>query len=377
MTADVFAPKPDQPPPVSEVGVLGWLRRNLFSTWVSAALTLGAAYLLWVILPPAFSWLIGEATFSWPPATAAGEQAASRADCAANAGACWLFARARLGQFFFGFYPEAERWRPVLTFVLFMVSLAVLAKPTPAGKRPAALFFFAIFPFLAFWLLHGGLGLPVVETSKWGGFLLTMVIGGVAIVLSLPIGILLALGRRSLLPVVKLLSLLTIEFVRGVPLITVLFMANLMLPLFLPRGVEIDILLRVLVGFTLFAAAYMAEVVRGGLQAIPKGQYEGAMSLGLGYWQMMRLIVLPQALRITIPGIVNTFIGLFKDTTLVSIVGLYDFLNIIKAGTRDQNWLGLEIEGYVFCALVYWLCCFGMSRYSIWLERRLRAGQRR
>jgi general L-amino acid transport system permease protein len=230
---------------------------------------------------------------------------------------------------------------------------------------------------VSFWLLRGGLGLVPVSTDQWGGFMLTLVIALVGIVLSLPLGILLALGRRSKLPIVHLLCVLFIEFVRGVPLITVIFMANIMLPLFLPPGYDVNVLLRVLVGTTAFVSAYMAEVVRGGLQAIPKGQFEGAMALGLGYWQMMRLIVLPQALRVSIPSIVNTFIGFFKDTTLVSMVGLYDFLNMVKAGFKDANWVGVELTGLGFCAAVYWVCCFSMSRYSMFLERKLHTGHKK
>jgi len=204
--------------------------------------------------------------------------------------------------------------------------------------------------------------------------MLTLVIALIGIVLSLPFGILLALGRRSDLPIIRTLCIAFIEFVRGVPLITVLFMANVMLPLLLPPDASVNVLLRVLVGATAFEAAYMAEAIRGGLQAIPKGQFEGAKALGLGYWQMMRLIVLPQAMRIAIPSIVNTFIGFFKDTTLVSMVSLYDFLNMVKAGFKDPNWVGVEVSGYAFCALVYWLCCFSMSRYSLHLERKLNTG---
>ena len=203
------------------------------------------------------------------------------------------------------------------------------------------------------------------------------IIGGVAIVLSPPIGILLALGRRSDMCFLSKLCVILIEFIRGVPLITVLFMANIMLPIFLPPGTRIDIVLRVMVGVALFGGAYIAEVVRGGLAAIPKGQFEAAQSLGLTYWRLMGLIVLPQALRISLPGIVNVLIGMFKDTTLVAIVGLFDFLNIIRAGTKDPNWLGLEMEGFVFAASVYWIICFGMSRYSAYLEKKLDRGRLR
>ena len=223
------------------------------------------------------------------------------------------------------------------------------------------------------------LGLDVVPTQNWGGFMMTLIIGVVGIIVSLPLGVLLALGRRSNLPLIHMMSVGFIEFVRGVPLITVLFMANVMIPLFLPQGVEFDILLRVLIGVILFSAAYVAEVVRGGLQAIPKGQYEGAMALGLGYWKMMGLIVLPQALKLVIPGIVNTFIGLFKDTTLVMIVSIFDFLGQMRAAFSDPNWSTpvTLFTGFAFAGLVYFFFCFGMSRYSLFVERRLNTGHRR
>jgi general L-amino acid transport system permease protein len=220
-------------------------------------------------------------------------------------------------------------------------------------------------------------GLRVVETALWGGLFLTLVIAGVGIVASLPLGILFALGRRSDMPIVRAVCITFIEVMRGVPLITILFMASVMLPLFLPQGVNFDKLLRALVGVSLFSAAYMAEVVRGGLQAIPKGQYEAAQALGLSYWKMMGLIVLPQALRIVIPGIVNTLIGLFKDTTLVLIIGLFDLLGIVKAALTDASWIGYAAEGYVFAAFGFWIFCFGMSRYSLYVERKLGAGRRR
>lgn len=221
-------------------------------------------------------------------------------------------------------------------------------------------------------------GLEFVETPQWGGFLMTLVIAVTGIVASLPLGVALALGRRSNMPIVKLLSVIFIEFWRGVPLITVLFMSSVLLPLFLPDGVTFDKLLRALIGVGLFSAAYMAEVVRGGLQAIPKGQYEGAMALGLGYWQMMQKIILPQALKIVIPGIVNTFIGLFKDTTLVSIIGLLDFLGMINLSHSDANWATpvQAMTSYIFCAFVFFLFCYAMARYSNFMERRLDTGHK-
>jgi len=368
--------RPSLPPPVTESGVIGWLRHNLFSSWFDAALTILAIGLLLYVVPPIVSWVFLNADWSFLPSVLAGEKAPQFADCTTG-GACWIFVRARFGQFIFGFYPEAERWRVILTFIMLVVSVWGLLAERVKNKKPFAWFFFAIFPFLAFFLLHGGIGLETVSTSKWGGLMLTLIIAGIGILFSLPIGILLALGRRSQLPIVHLLSVVFIEFARGVPLVTILFMSNIMLPLFLPPSFEPDILLRILVGVTLFASAYMAEVIRGGLQALPKGQYEGAMAMGLGYWSMMRLIIMPQALRIAIPGIVNNFISLTQDTTLVAIVGLYDFLGIVRAGSRDSNWIGTEMEGYVFCAFVYWIFCFSMSRYSMRIERKLQTGHRR
>lgn len=370
--------RPSLPPPVTESGVIGWLRHNLFSSWWDTLLTLGAIYALYLIVPPILDWAIFNADWNFVPAVLAGEKQPQISDCTSG-GACWIFVRARFWQFVYGFYPEALRWRVDLTFVMLVASVFVLlsGRFSAVVKKRVAVFFFAIFPFVAFFLLHGAFGLEEVPTAKWGGFMLTLIIAGIGIILSLPIGIMLALGRRSQLPVVHLLCVFFIEFARGVPLITILFMANIMLPLFLPPGYEPDILLRILVGVTLFASAYMAEVIRGGLQALPKGQYEGAMAMGLGYWQMMRLIIMPQALRVAIPGVVNNFISLTQDTTLVAIVGLYDFLNIVRAGSRDSNWIGTEIEGYVFCAVVYWVFCFAMSRYSMHIERKLQTGHKR
>ncbi|SFD33808.1 general L-amino acid transport system permease protein [Bosea sp. CRIB-10] len=269
----------------------------------------------------------------------------------------------------------------IVRFYIGDAALAVVEQ-LPVWKRffgPKQLVLFALVVFAFLSLLASGPGLPRVDTGLWGGMTVTFLIAAVGIVFSLPLGVVLALGRRSRLPIVQLLSVIFIEFVRGVPLITVLFMANTMLPLFVPQEYSPDRLLRPLVGVALFAAAYMAEVVRGGLQAMPKGQYEGAMSLGLGYWSMMRLIILPQALRIVIPGIVNTFIGLFKDTTLVTIVGIFDFLRTIEATLVDPTWATptTRATGYAFAAIFYFLCCWGMSRYSIAVEKRLAAGQKR
>jgi general L-amino acid transport system permease protein len=235
-----------------------------------------------------------------------------------------------------------------------------------------------IYPVVAYFLFAGDVfGLEKVETALWGGLFLTILLGTIGIVASFPLGILLALGRRSDMPIARSVCVVFIETIRAVPLITILFMASVMIPLFLPDGMNFNKLMRVLIGITLFSAAYMAEVIRGGLQAIPKGQYEAADAMGLTYWQSMILVILPQALKLVIPGIVNTFIGLFKDTTLVYIVGMFDLLGIIQLASHDSNWLGTTIEGYAFAGFVYWVICFGMSRYSMAIERKLETGHKR
>jgi general L-amino acid transport system permease protein len=355
---------PDLSPPVTTIGLLGWIRQNLFSSPLQIFLTCVVAALLYALLAPFVKWALVDANWS-------GE---SREDCT-QAGACWVFIKVRFGQFIYGFYPEAERWRVKTAFLIFVGASAPLFVPSFHRKAWMGLFLIIVFPFIAYTLLVGGVpGLPLVETQLWGGLMLTLVVAGIGIATSLPIGIVLALGRRSAMPVVRAICVAFIEVVRGVPLITILFMASVMFPMFLPQGVNFDKLLRALIGVSLFASAYMAEVVRGGLQAIPRGQYEAAAAIGLGYWKMMGLVILPQALRIVIPGIVNTFIALFKDTTLVLIIGLFDLLGIIQAASTDPKWLGYAMEGYVFAGLVFWIFCFGMSRFSMALEKKLGVG---
>jgi general L-amino acid transport system permease protein len=364
----------EQVPPVSTRGLIGWIRQNLFPNWWNTLLTLIGIYLIYVIVPPLYEFAIGDAVW----------QGTDRTDClpqnGEEVGACWAYVGAKLQQFIYGFYPLDERWRVNIVFFMLAAGLVPMAIPSVPGKKWNGIFLLVIFPVAAFVLLTGGMfGLEAVETARWGGLLVTLVVAITGIVASLPIGILLALGRRSKMPTVRLFCIAFIEFWRGVPLITVLFMSSVMLPLFLPEGVTFDKLLRALIGVALFSAAYMAEVVRGGLQAIPKGQYEGAQALGLGYWQMMRLVVMPQALKLVIPGIVNTFIGLFKDTTLVLIIGLFDLLGIIQLSFTDPKWSTPQQghTAYMFAAIVFWVFCFGMSRYSMFMERRLNAGQRR
>ena len=360
-----------QPAPRRTSGAILWIRKNLFATPTDAILTLlGIAFLFWAV-PPIFGFLIGQAV---PPG-------GTVEDCrAVGAGACWAYIAARINFFIYGFYPIDQYWRPNIVFAMLAVLLIPLLIPKAPFKRINALLFFFGTPIATYFLLNGGvLGMRPVPTEQWGGLLVTLIISLVGICVSIPIGILLALGRQSKLPVIKTLCIAFIELWRAVPLITVLFMASIMLPLFLPQGTSVDKLLRALVGVTLFSSAYMAEVIRGGLQAIPRGQYEAGASLGLGYWQRMGFIVLPQALKHVIPGIVNNFISLFKDTSLVSIVGIFDLLNTVQAGTSDANWFSptQAITGYVFAAAVYWVFCFSMSRYSMYMEHRLDTGHKR
>lgn len=359
-----------RPAPVKTSGPALWLRKNLFATPGDAVMTiLAAALLLWII-PNLYGFLVGNAVFS-----------GTVEDCRVeNVGACWIYIQARITFFIYGFYPSAEYWRVNTVFVLLAVLLIPLLIPRAPFKRINALLFFVAFPVVAYYLLHGGIfGLSTVPTETWGGLTVTLVIALVGIICSLPLGIILAMGRRSKLPIVKWLCVAFIELWRAVPLITVLFMASVMLPLFMPQGMSVDKLLRALVGVTLFTAAYIAEVIRGGLNAIPRGQYEAASALGLGYWKAMGFIILPQALKHSIPGIVNNFISLFKDTSLVSIVGIFDLLNTVQSASSDNTWASptRAITGYIFAAAVFWVFCFAMSRYSIYMERRLDTGHKR
>ncbi len=343
--------------PTGTKGVIHWLKENLFSSPLNSAMTLlGIAFLLWVI-PPFIKWSIIDANF-------AGH---TRADCTGD-GACWIFVKAKLSMFMYGFYPEAERWRVNLVYVLFFVVIAAFKFLKSSGLKIAIATLYFI---VAFILIRGGyFGLAEIDTNKWGGLMLTIVISAVGIVGSFPIGILFAFGRASKLPIIKSVSVTYIEFIRGVPLITILFMSSVILPLFFPEGVTFDKLLRALIGITFFQAAYIAEIIRGGLQAIPKGQYEAADAVGLSYWQKMLLVILPQALKVAIPNLVGSFIALFQDTTLVLIIGLFDLLAMVQLTSSDSHWLGFETEGYVFVTIIFWVFCYSMSVYSKTLEKR-------
>ena len=365
-----------RPPPAAMTGTIGWLRANLLSTPFNIALTVLIVLLLAWAIPEIVRFLVIDAVWSGGDRDACLWTVQHR-----EIGACWPFVWERLPYFIYGSYPIPQRWRVDVFFLMLTVGVAWLLWLKAPRRDLGAIYFFIVLPIVSYILLTGWsvIGLEPVDTVLWGGVLVTIVVASVGIVFSLPLGIVLALGRRSRMPVVRTLSLVFIEFVRGVPLITVLFMAGVMLPLFVPEQYSPDKLVRALVGIAIFASAYMAEVVRAGLQAIPRGQYEGAMAVGLGYGQMTRLVILPQALTVTIPNIVNTYIGLFKDTTLVFIVGIFDLLRTIEVARIDPKWATpvTSTTGYAVAAIFYVVFCYGMSRYARAMEVRLAKGGRR
>jgi general L-amino acid transport system permease protein len=421
---------PEQTPPVTQTGAIKWLRENLFSSWINAILTILSIYVIYWVISHVAGWLF---LGIWD----AGSLSECREIRDATYGegsnvACWAVLTDRWDQLMFGFYPPELYWRPVLALILFLVAISPVLYDTLPRKM---LLFTVISPFVLFWLLWGGtiwgpiavaagfvlgwavvkfaapvigqlggiiagvvvpilywlfavgpvagtlgsiipIGIEFVPSDDFGGFMLAFVIGIAGIILSLPLGIVLALGRQSDLFIINKFSVFFIEVIRGVPLIVWLFTASLLLNYFLPPGTNFDLMLRVIIMVTLFSAAYIAEVVRGGLAALPRGQYEGADSLGLDYWQSMRLIILPQALKISIPGIVSTFIGLFKDTTLVVFIGLLDPVGLSNAIRATTDWNGIYWELFIFIGLCFFVCCYSMSRYSQWLERKLRTDHR-
>ena len=417
---------PPEAPPRSQVGIVGWLHEKLFSSWLNAALTVVCLYFLWSLVGHVLPWF---AHAVWNASSLTECREIIKATWGEGAGgACLAVIHERWKQFLFGFYPNTMYWRPTLAFVLLLVALA----PVLVSELPRRLVWFSIaFPGICFWLLWGGslwvpiliyagfvtgylvhraiaatgygliapfaavlaavlwwlylvgpiagglasvlpLALTPVTSKLFGGFMLSVTIGITGIAFSFPLGVLLALGRRSDMLIVKSLSIGFIEFIRGVPLITLLLVASFLLNVFLPPGTNFDIILRVIIMVTLFAAAYMAETIRGGLAALPRGQYEAADALGLDYWKSMRLIIMPQALKISIPSIVGNFISLFKDTTLVAIIGLLDPVGLVTSIRADSNWNGIVWELYGFVALLFFVCCYGMSQYSRYLERKLR-----
>jgi len=349
--------KPSLPPPMKERGVIRWIKINLLSSTSNILLSIISLYLIYSILPPLLNWVFFDATWT-----------GSQEEITKN-GARWIFIIEKFNQFIYGFYPTEAYWRANTAFLLFFVFIGIskLNIKYIFGIRILLLF---SYPVIAFTLIYGGFGLDAIPTNKWGGLLATLSIALGAIALSFPLGLLLALGRTSDMPIIRFISIIYIEAIRGIPLITVLFMASLMFPLFLPEGMEFDKLLRALIGLTLFQASYIAEIIRGGLNGVNKGQYEAASSIGFGYWGSMILIILPQALKISIPNIVGASIALFKDTSLLLIIGIFDILSMVSLTTSDANWMGFAIEGYVFVAIIYWIFCFSMSLYSQKLEKR-------
>jgi general L-amino acid transport system permease protein len=414
---------PEQAPPAAEAGVIKWMRENLFKGWFNSILTIVSLYFIYQIVTGAFPWF---ANGIW--------STSSLAECRevldGATGACFSVLTERWNQLLFGFkYPSEGYWRPTLAFVFLIVALAPVLYPTAPRKM---LIFTGLYPFIAFWLIWGGtiliplmvligviagyvafkrferqsfamgmlagllaaivviwagglipsllpnfLALEAVPSRDLGGFMLNMILGTVCVSLSLPIGILLALGRQSSMPIIKWICVIFIEFIRGVPLITLLFVANVVLAYFFPPDANIDLVLRVIIMITMFASAYIAEVIRGGLAALPRGQYEAADSLGLDYAQSMRLIILPQALKISIPGIVNVAVGLFKDTTLVSVISMFDLVGMIRGPIlASTEWNGVYWELWGFAVFVFFIVCFSISKYSQWLERQLATDHR-
>jgi general L-amino acid transport system permease protein len=361
MTAQTFQPIEARPAPVNTEGLVPWIRNNLFANAMTSIGTVLIGGLLLWFLPQLLNWAVFKA--AWRP-----NADACRVE---GVGACWGVVAEKYRLILLGRYPLEEQWRPVLATLL-MVGLLVASCARACWKAWLPVLWLVVLGAF-FGLMFGGvMGLSKVETDRWGGLPLTILLATLSIAMAFPIALVVALGRRSKLPAIKTFCTIYVELIRGVPLISVLFMASFMFPLFMPHGVTIDVLVRVLVGITLFAAAYMAEVIRGGLQAIPKGQVEAAATLGLSYWQTQRKIVLPQALAMVVPGIMNNFIAIFKDTSLVTIVSLYELTGALGlALNSDADWRPFKIEGYLFIAMIYFTFCFSMSRYSHWIEKQV------
>ena len=337
------------------------INKNLNSSNFNAILSLIVIFILIKYLPSLLNWTFFDANFLGN----------TKEDCTGE-GACWVFVKVWFNRFMYGMYPDAEQWRINISFLILLGSIISIFALPQKFKKYIILFLLFIFPVIALNLISGGVfGLKWIETGAWGGLSLTFIVSAFALIFCFPIGVFLALGRRSDLPAVRYSSIGFIELWRGVPLITVLFMSAVMFPMFLPDGTYMDKLMRVIIAITLFEAAYMAEVVRGGLQALPRGQYDAAKSLGMGYWRMHFLIILPQALKLVIPGIANTFLALVKDTPLIFVVGLLELAGMIGLAKTNPKWLGMAAEGYVFAAFVFWVICFAMSRYSQNLEKKL------
>ena len=345
----------------SGIRILDNFNKSVNSTTFNAILTLLIIFILFKYTPPLLDWLIFDADFI----------GSTKEDCTSG-GACWVFVKVWFKRFMYGMYPNPEQWRINTAFLILFTLIGAAFFVSPKYKKYIILFMLFIYPIIGIKLISGGVfGLKWIETGAWGGLSLTLIVSAFALILCFPIGMFLALGRRSELPVIKYSSIGFIEIWRGVPLITVLFMSAVMFPMFLPDGTYMDKLMRVIIAITLFEAAYMAEVIRGGLQALPRGQYDAAKSLGMGYWRMHLFVILPQALKLVIPGIANTFLALVKDTPLIFVVGLLELAGMIGLAKTNPKWLGMAIEGYVFAGLVFWVICYAMSRYSQRLEKKL------
>ncbi|WP_230534024.1 amino acid ABC transporter permease [Microvirga roseola] len=361
--AEAQLKRPAERRPDSGRGLLHRTFKPLIGTPVNAAVTLACLWVLWLGIKGTYGWLIARAV------TEGGPEA-----CKVGQGACWPFFEAKLRFMIFGVYPYEEHWRVLLVMVLFLGAIGITMIPRFWTKGLLYLWGSVIIATAV--LISGGVfGLRHVPTTQWSGLPLSFLLSAVGLALGFPLGVVLALARASQLPAIRVLAVIFIEVIRGVPLISILFMASVMLPLFMPSGITVDKLLRAQIAIVIFAAAYIAEAVRGGLQAIPRGQYEAANAMGLHYWQAMRLIVLPQALKVSIPPLVNISIGFFQDTTLVTIIGLLDFLTTVRTAMQDPAWVGIAVmEGYIFAAVVYLVLSYGMGAYSRFLERRLRLG---
>ncbi len=362
MTTPPSATREYLKPPITEVGVIGWLRGNLFNSWYNTILTIVFILVLMQLVPPLFKWAFVDSLWN-----------SSSEACREIDGACWSVIPQNINFIIFGFFPEGQQWRPTLAMLL-MLALLFYSKNRSAWKKSLG-WYWLIGLVVMGGLMHGGFfGMTLVETAQWSGLPLTFMLSLFGIVGAYPLGVVLALGRRSKMPAIKTLCVVYIELIRGVPLISLLFMSSVMFPLFLPEGVTIDKVLRAQVAIILFTAAYIAEVVRGGLQAMPRGQYEAADSLGLNYNQTMRLVILPQALKIVIPPTVSQMLSALKDTSLVVIIALYDVLKTTKATLANPKWTGYSTEAYIFLAVLYFICCYALSSYSRKLEKDLHTG---
>ncbi len=350
-------------PPITEVGVIGWLRGNLFNSWFNSLVTIVVLLVLVQVVPPFFKWAFVDSLWN-----------SSAEACRDIDGACWSIIPQNISFILFGFFPAGQHWRPAIAMLL-LISLVVYSKDRKHWKKSLGGYWLVSLIVMATLMYGGVFGMPVVETDQWSGLPLTFMLALFGMIAAYPLGVLLALGRRSRMPAIKTLCVVYIEMIRGVPLISLLFMSSVMFPLFLPEGVSFDKVLRAQVAIILFTAAYIAEVVRGGLQAMPRGQFEAADSLGLNYNQTMRLIILPQALKIVIPPSVGILLSAFKDTSLVVIIALYDVLKTTKVALSNPKWTGYSTEAYIVLAVFYFICCFAMSNYSRKLEKALHTGR--